>query len=314
MTTHRDALRELAEARPARLTPDAPPSDPVVFTAHPQETRGLPTRRLVLAGGALVAAAAVGVTAVVLPEAARPPADTATSAAPAPQTASDWLLVAATSSATAPSRSGRYWVYRSEEAAKDHPTLVIEQWLTTMERAPSAAYFQDPATGAWSRRNMAGHTAANNFLLGGQGRSAQAIAALPSEPDKLKAKLLTWYPGGGAVDGDQADFLFYSASALVMNLPARPEVRSAAYRMLAGVPGITALGRVTDPAGRTGIAVAISHRGDGGAQGQVRLIIDPTTGSALAQERWTDGVRSSYTALLTAGWSDEDLPSAADIH
>jgi hypothetical protein len=223
-------------------------------------------------------------------------------------------LVAATSSATAPGRSGRYWVYRSEEAAKDHPTLVVEQWLSTVDRAPTVAYFRDPANGAWSRRDMEGHTAANNFLLAGQGRSAQAIAALPSDPDKLKAKLLTWYAGGGAVDGDQADFLFYSASALVLNLPARPEVRSAAYRMLAGVPGITALGRVTDPAGRSGIAVAVNHRGDSGAQGQVRLVIDPTSGSALAQERWTDGVRSSYTALLTAGWSDEDLPSAADIH
>ncbi|GIF53738.1 hypothetical protein DFJ67_1818 [Asanoa ferruginea] len=313
MTTHRDALRELAEARPGRLTPDAPPADPIAFTAHPQQTRGLPTRRLVLAGGALVAAAAVGVTAIVVPKATQPPADTATAAgpAPAPQTAQDWLLVAATSSATAPARAGRYWVYRSEEAAKDHPTLVIEQWLSTVDRAPTAAYFRDPVSGAWSRRDMQGHSAANNFLLGGQGRSAQAIAALPADPDKLKAKLLTWYAGG---DGDQADFLFYSASALVLSLPARPQVRSAAYRMLAGVPGITALGRVTDAAGRTGIAVAISHRGDSGAQGQVRLIIDPTTGAALAQERWTDGVRSSYTALLTAGWSNEDPPAAADIH
>ncbi|MEV4621054.1 CU044_5270 family protein [Asanoa sp. NPDC049573] len=316
MTTHRDALRELAEARPARLDPDAPPADPVAFTAHPQATRGLPTRRLVLAGGALVAAAAVaaaavaaaavGVTAVVLPDSARPPVRTD---AAAPPTTGDWLLVAATASATAPDRTGAYWVYRSEEAEKDRPRMVIEQWLTTVDRKPSAAYLRDPATGRWSRRDLRGHSAANNFLLGGQGRSAREIAALPAGPDQLKAKLLSWYAAG-----DRSDFLFYAASALVLNLPARPEVRAAAYRMLAGVPGVTVLGPVTDAAGRSGIAVAIEHRGDGGARGQVRLIIDPASGAALAQERWTDGVRSSYTAVLSAGFTDDGLPSAGDIH
>jgi hypothetical protein len=161
---------------------------------------------------------------------------------------------------------------------------------------------------------MQGHTAANNFLLAGAGRSAATLAALPTRPDQLRATLLSWYTAGGQFDGDPAEFLFYGASALVLNLPVSPAVRGAAYRMLAGVPGITTLGRVTDPTGRSGIAVAITHRGDGGAVGQTRLVIDPATGAALAQERWSDGIRVSYTALLSAGWSDAELPNPTDIH
>ncbi|MBB5868809.1 hypothetical protein F4553_002188 [Allocatelliglobosispora scoriae] len=320
MSTHRDTLRALTEARPARLDPDTPPVDPSTITAYPRDSREaarhLPTRRLVLAGGALAAVAAVGVTVAVRPGTAPPRSGTGpgTSAVAAPTSAADWLLVAAESSATAAHRSGRYWVLRHEEGGRDRPALVVEQWLATVDRLASTAYFRDPAGGTWTPRAMRGHTAANNFLLAGEGRSARTLAALPARPDQLRTALLAWYARTGHLDGDQSEFLFYCASALVLNLPVGPEIRSAAYRMLAGVPGITALGRVTDATGRTGVAVAISHRGDGGALGQTRLIIDPATGTALAEERWTDGVRSSYTALLAAGWSDADLPDAADLH
>ncbi|WP_027343599.1 CU044_5270 family protein [Hamadaea tsunoensis] len=319
MSTHRDTLRTLTEARPARLTADTQPADPTALMAYPRETaarRTPPVRRLAFAGGALAAVAAVGVAVATLP-ANSPHAPTAANsasspAAAQPKTASDWLLVAAESSVTATAHTGRYWVFRTEVGEADHPALTIEQWLATVNGAPSAGYFWDATQNKWTRRDMQGHTAKNNFLLAGQGRSAAAIAALPTQPDQLKAKLLAWE--GERLEGDQAQYLFYAAAALVLDLPATPEVRSAAYRMLAGVPGITNLGIVTDATGRSGLGVAIRHRGDFGSAGETRLIIDPATGVALAQESWTNGVRSSYTALLASSWSDGNLPAATEIH
>jgi hypothetical protein len=316
MSAHRDTLRALTEARPARLTPDSPTPDPLGLTAYPQENARTrkPTRRLVLAGVGLAAAAAVGV-AVLPPGTMSTPRVTATGSQTAtkePQTAADFLLVAAEATGTAPAESGRYWVYRVEEGVEGHAPLTIEQRLATVDGLPSAGYFRD-ADGSWSLRKMQGHTASNNFLLAGQTRSAAELAALPSQPDLLKEQLIKWYNGTDRLEGNQTEFFFYAVSALAMDLPVRPEVRAAAYKLLAGVPGITSLGRVTDATGRRGIAVAFVHHGDGGGTVQVRLIIDPATGSALAQEYWIDGARDHYTAVLSAEWSDSDLPAAADI-
>jgi hypothetical protein len=82
----------------------------------------------------------------------------------------------------------------------------------------------------------------------------------------------------------------------VLDLPVTSQVRAAAYKMIAGLKGITTLGTVTDQHGRKGVAVAYTRRGDAGALGQTRLIIDPRTGHALAKESWWLGARDSSWA------------------
>jgi len=71
------------------------------------------------------------------------------------------------------------------------------------------------------------------------------------------------------------------------------------------------LGRITS-LGRTGIAVAVTRRGDGGTERQTRLIIDPATGRALAQES-RGGGSDTYTTIENAHWSDSALPDAAEL-
>lgn len=108
-------------------------------------------------------------------------------------------------------------------------------------------------------------------------------------------------------------FVFFSGAAIVLDLPVPAPVRAAAYRMLAGLSGVASVGRVTDALGRSGIAVGYTRRGDGGVDSQQRLIIDPATGQALAQESWTGGTRESYTAIVKADWSNDTPPDAADL-
>ena len=55
------------------------------------------------------------------------------------------------------------------------------------------------------------------------------------------------------------------------------------YRMLAFVPGVSDAGRVTDRAGRRGIAIAVPTGGKGYWH-SFRLIVDPSTGQLLAVE------------------------------
>ncbi|WP_406045940.1 CU044_5270 family protein [Micromonospora sp. NBC_00898] len=317
---NRDTLRALADARPRSLDPSGPPADAALIMTHPRQesathTERRPVRRLVLAGALpAVALAATGAillsntsgpgTPVVLPVVSSPaPVDV-------PAGAGALLLVAAERSEAAPATAGRYWVVRAEhgEGARRSQD---ELWLAAVPGLPSVGYFRSADGGSWTSRPMQGHTADNNFLLAGSPRSTRELAALPTNPAKLKEKLLAWLADTGGAEG-RDEFLFYSGAAIVLDLPVSPQVRAAAYRMLAAIPGVTSLGRVTDRLGRPGVAVAVTRQGDFG-KAQTRLIVDPTIGQALAQETWVAGSPTSYTAVISGRWSDDGLPEASSL-
>jgi hypothetical protein len=315
-----DTLRALAEARPSRLTPAAPPADPVILMSYPRRSaprRGAP-RRLVLAGAGLIAIAAVTAAVALHPTADTGPAPAPAANGPTPTagsgsaeagapTTGNILLMAANRADTTLIQPARYWVLRRTNG-NERQAVIDEQWLATRPDDPSTAYVRPPS-GPWSVRPLEGHTSENNFLLAGRTFGVAELAALPTDPDALKAKLLTWHE-----QESETWFLFFSGAALVMELPVPAAVRAAAYRMLAALPGIVTLGQGTDALGRTGIAVAYSRRGDGGHIGEQRLIVDPATGRALTQESWTDGKRVSYTAVLKAEFADGPLPAAASLN
>lgn len=79
--------------------------------------------------------------------------------------------------------------------------------------------------------------------------------------------------------------------------------RAAILRVLADVPGFRWRGRVTDRAGRAGVAVTFDDREH---DAQSLLIFDPKTGELLAHEQLTlSPVRiSTYQVILDAGWTD----------
>ncbi|MET7750137.1 CU044_5270 family protein [Micromonospora sp. NPDC005367] len=314
--SHRDTLQALADARPRSLDPTGQ-ADPALIMAHPRpesttRTAGRPVRPLVIAGAVpVVAFAAVG--AILLNSASGPgtrPAQPAASAAAPIADAGGLLLVAAEHNESAPATAGRYWVVRAEhgEGAR---RAQGELWRAVAPGLPSAAYLRNADGGSWTSRPLQGHTAEDNFLLAGTPRTARELATLPATPEKLKDTLLAWYVDTDATEG-RDEFLFHAGAALVLDLPVSPQVRAAAYRMLAAMPSVTSLGQVTDQLGRPGVAVTVTRQGDFG-EGQTRLIVDPTTGQARAQETWVADSPASWTAVIAARWSDDGLPEASSL-
>ena len=157
----------------------------------------------------------------------------------------------------------------------------------------------------------------DDYFVAGSRVSLAELGALPTDPGGLKAWLLDKMETGGAEEPTDYN-LFWNGKGIIFDLPVTPQVRAAAYRMLADVKGVTSLGMVTDQRGRTGMAVAYARKGDGGNWGQARLIIDPQTGQALAEESWdlgrgtapaATGTLTHYSLVLSAGYSNDTPPT-----
>lgn len=155
------------------------------------------------------------------------------------------------------------------------------------------------------------------YPVGGSDLTVAQLAGLPTEPAALKAWLLKRFKAEGSLEPTDYS-LFWSGRHLVFDLPVPAGTRAAAYRMLADLKGVRFLGPATDQRGRRGMAVAYARKGDGGGWSQTRLIIDPRTGQALAEESWNlgrgrsaaaTGELTSYTLVLSAGFSDEAPPA-----
>ncbi|MFF5211599.1 CU044_5270 family protein [Streptosporangium sp. NPDC000396] len=133
-----------------------------------------------------------------------------------------------------------------------------------------------------------------------------ALRGLPTTPEGLRdhlERLIT--KGYGAERVDMNAELYETGVQLIMRFPVSPEVRVAAYRMLASLPGVTAQGEVTDPLGRTGQAVSRQ----GGPNEQSRFVVDTATGQPLVFESTftTEGEQhTTYEVIKKTGWTDEE--------
>ncbi|GAB3828097.1 CU044_5270 family protein [Dactylosporangium cerinum] len=274
-------------------------------------------------------------------------------AAATPGSARELLLVAAAQTdASATATSGRYWVRVQEHGERKEvgrygiaSRLLIERWLASAAGDPNVEVYQNlgaaPVTAAdeaawkadgspqqWTETGPKGtppivRTTAVGprqvrairgllpMMIAGRQVTAADLAGLPSEPGALKSWLTARLPQHADDD------LFYAGRDLVAELPVSAAVRAAAYRMLADLQGVDFLGVVQDRQGRSGMAVAFTRRGDGG-WGQQRLIVDPGTGRALAQESWFlgsaatpagPGTLMSWTVYVRAGFTDEAAPT-----
>ncbi len=144
------------------------------------------------------------------------------------------------------------------------------------------------------------------------------LRALPADKATLAAVLNKLYQqDGGAANTDQQDWMFTQVSNLI-TFPVSDEVRAAAYRVLASLPGISSLGNVTDPLGRAGVGVALPGQryGDLGEE-QQQLIVDPATSTILSQQTMLlapspyaagAGLKAGtviyYQATTHIGWTD----------
>ncbi|WP_460357075.1 hypothetical protein [Actinoallomurus acanthiterrae] len=121
---------------------------------------------------------------------------------------------------------------------------------------------------------------------------------------QIDAKLATAHQGGLAVYGHIV------LPQLLTDLPIHPEVRVAVLRMMAGLPGVRAAGKVMDTLDRTGEGVVIS--GLGLDKTELRWVIDPGLGRVLdVQEVVTGTGRRPAGAVVaekvytSVGWTNE---------
>ncbi|MEU9837439.1 CU044_5270 family protein [Streptosporangium sp. NPDC048047] len=146
------------------------------------------------------------------------------------------------------------------------------------------------------------------------------LSEVPDEAGRLRAYLEERITrelvngNGGAPDLRMERVLQRSCVDLIVRLPVTPEVRAAAYEILAALPGMRSAGEVTDPLGRTGQAVGYRSE-DGGRD--LLFVVEPGSGRPLGGEERFDGrladgrtVRvGAVTAYEENGWTDEQPPA-----
>ncbi|MGY0062018.1 CU044_5270 family protein [Streptomyces sp. LZ34] len=157
--------------------------------------------------------------------------------------------------------------------------------------------------------------------LGARNVTYADLRKLPGDRAKLKEVLADLYEEdrGSEISG-RTEWTWRQAANLI-DLPVRPEVRAAAYRVIADLPGIRSLGEVTDPLGRKGVGFALpaTDRPDYG-EARSELIVDPATGALLSDQETltkpnakaaeaglTAGTVVNYTANVRSEWSDRQL-------
>ncbi|GAA5047682.1 hypothetical protein HNP84_000323 [Thermocatellispora tengchongensis] len=162
----------------------------------------------------------------------------------------------------------------------------------------------------------------------GRNVTMKDLRGLPDDPAELKRLLLSSYGGHGTESSSdpasEEEWLFAVTIGMITDMPVTPNVRAAAFRMLAELDGVKVIDQVTDAEGRTGTAVAIEQAvkmkvTDEKPSGvlQTRLVFDKETGQALARETvvvepggfqagFEPGTVWNSSAVIEAGWTDTD--------
>jgi hypothetical protein len=164
--------------------------------------------------------------------------------------------------------------------------------------------------------------------VGGEWFGYAELQDLPDSATVLRSLLDKFYKFYGLADGNggqaaaenNLQWMFTQATNLI-TMPVPPAVRAAAYRLLAGLPGIEDLGPASDESGRSGLALALPAQ-TSGALGSVReeMLVNPQSDSILAIEQVVvapstearvaglkPGTVVDYTTITGIGWSDRSL-------
>ncbi|NUT43724.1 MAG: CU044_5270 family protein, partial [Thermoactinospora sp.] len=153
----------------------------------------------------------------------------------------------------------------------------------------------------------------------GRNVTMKDLRRLPDDPGKLKKWLLDSYEGhsteASGVKMSSDAWLFQVSTGLIVDMPVTPQVRGAAFRMLAGLDSVKVVEDVTDAEGRHGTAAAIQEGDEKTGVRENRLIFDEATGRALARENVVvepGGLQAAFEpgtvwnseVVLEAGWTD----------
>ncbi|KAB2348472.1 CU044_5270 family protein [Actinomadura rudentiformis] len=159
----------------------------------------------------------------------------------------------------------------------------------------------------------------------GRNVTMKDLRDLPADPKRLKASLLRWYGGHSTETTSEPmkadDWLWAVTKGLITDMPVTPQVRAGAFRMLAQLKSIKAVGPVQDGAGRTGTALVLLERTKNYGTLEHRLIIDEARGRALGYDivslkpsgadAMPAGSLLSSSTIDEAGWTNV-APTKAD--
>jgi hypothetical protein len=183
------------------------------------------------------------------------------------------LLAAAVTAEARPAGSGTYWHVKTVYSDYRSSSF-IESWT----RRDGREYVRNGPG-----RPVLLRGAPTAFAItGGISMSFARIQKLPADAAALKAELTgllrarrDYVPRGGLVGPGQDPLLIDALTDLLARVPAPPRVRAAAFRAIAGLPGVSRVGSA--PGGQT----LLIH----GDAGDMRLVVDPATSLVRG---WTD--------------------------
>jgi plasmid stability protein len=149
------------------------------------------------------------------------------------------------------------------------------------EKAAAPRFFSAADKAAWE--------AAGRPPLGGPGRSDRSfgprgltvvdLSRYSTNPDELYDQIRKQAEGhGSSTDAE----MLVGVEDLLHESVAPPEFRAALFRVAARIPGVELIGKVTDPAGRRGVAVARTSN-DSGYLKRDEMIFNPHTSQLLAE-------------------------------
>lgn len=246
--------------------------------------RGRRARRRIgwLAPGLALATAAAAVVAVI--------ATGVTTPAGAPVSGREVLLMAAVSAERAPEGSGDYWHVTRKWSDPEMPQEESwtsrdgQRWSKGEPGDPPNSVVTDPAP----------------LALKGAKVTFEDLDRLPTDPEALKARI-DELPGddSGLPASEERNL---SLIALITELPAPSEVRSAAFRALATLPEVKRTGTVDN-----GEELLIA---DPDGEVEIKLVIDPDnarvmrTNYLLADDGSIAGDPAGFISVTT-GWTDQ---------
>ena len=263
--------------------------------------------------GLAAAAAAVAVTAALMFTSGTPrtrPGAPAHSAAmrhhpaTAKPSVQQILLTAAASAQRAPAESGTYWYVRVRAATGNGNKLYLaESWT----KRNGETWIRNLGTGSKPIKLPRSPATLGPFFLGGRELKFRQLQHLPADPAALTKWIVTNAARHGGKTGGPApskaqerEDIFDSLISLLSELPAPPQIRAAAFRALAALPGVTSLGQV---GGGQGVRFTLL----GGHQ--ATLIIDPASGQIRATNFFVDNQGGEFwqqipNATITGRWTN----------
>jgi hypothetical protein len=249
-----------------------------------------------------IAVVAVAATVAVAVSSSQPTRGGSVPRAAVPLSGQQVLLAAAVKAEQAPATSGTYWYVKT--VTKDEKTGKPLQW-ETWTGPDGREWFRGQKTHnkvvEWTRERTT-----RPYYLGGHKVSLAEMQQLPATPEALKAWIAnaikndkTIRTSAGRPDAKmQEQMVLDGLMGLVSALPASPKVRAAAFRAIAGLPGVRSVGAVNG-----GQALQV-YSGDA----KVRLVVDPATGRVRETNTFVTIDGGNYFApggaTITTAWTN----------